>query len=69
MSINNLPCIDSIIVIFGSNGMIDIREIYELLHRKILECNKPVLPILPSVTSSRDELEYFHEPGSCEFSR
>ncbi|MBN2814226.1 MAG: acetate--CoA ligase family protein [Bacteroidales bacterium] len=62
-----LPGIDSIIVIFGSNGMNDIREIYELLHRKILSCNKPVLPILPSVTSSRDDLEYFMGLGHVNF--
>ena len=35
-----LPYIDSMIVIFGSNGLIDIREIYELLHRKIQDCAK-----------------------------
>jgi acyl-CoA synthetase (NDP forming) len=62
-----LSFIDSVIVIFGSNGMIDIREIYELLHRKIKECNKPVLPILPSVTSSREELENFMNLGHVNF--
>ncbi len=62
-----LSFIDSIIVIFGSNGMIDIREIYELLHKKIKECNKPVLPILPSITSSREELEYFMKLGHVNF--
>ncbi len=62
-----LPYIDSIIVIFGSNGMIDIREIYELLHRKIRACEKPVLPILPSVTSSREELEFFMNLGNVNF--
>jgi acetyltransferase len=63
----HLPFIDSIIVIFGSNGMIDIREIYLLLHRKIQECNKPVLPILPSITSSREELEFFMKLGHVNF--
>jgi acetyltransferase len=62
-----LPFIDSIIVIFGSNGMIDIREIYELLHKKIRDCNKPVLPILPSITSSREELEFFMNLGNVNF--
>jgi len=62
-----LENIDAIIVIFGSNGMVDIREVYTLLHRKILECNKPILPILPSITSSHDELEYFMELGHVNF--
>ncbi len=63
----HLPFIDSIIVIFGSNGMIDIKEIYLLLHRKIQECNKPVIPILPSITSSREELELFMKLGHVNF--
>jgi acetyltransferase len=62
-----LPVMDSIIVIFGSNGMIDIKEIYELLHRKIQECSKPVLPILPSITSSKEELEVFMNHGHVIF--
>ncbi len=62
-----LPVMDSIIVIFGSNGMIDITEIYDLLHKKIQECNKPVLPILPSITSSREELEVFMNYGHVIF--
>lgn len=63
----HLQDIDSIIVIFGSNGMVDIREIYELLHQKIRECTKPVFPILPSVTSTREELEYFMNMGNVNF--
>jgi acetate---CoA ligase (ADP-forming) len=62
-----LSYIDSMIVIFGSNGMVDIREIYELLHRKIRECDKPILPILPSVTSTREELEDFMNMGNVNF--
>jgi acyl-CoA synthetase (NDP forming) len=62
-----LPFIDGIIVIFGSNGMINISEIYELLHRKIVECTKPVLPILPSITSSHTELELFMSKGHVIF--
>jgi len=62
-----LSYIDSIIVIFGSNGMINIREIYELLDLKIKKCSKPVLPILPSVTSSHDELEFFMGRGHVNF--
>jgi acetyltransferase len=62
-----LQDIDSIMVIFGSNGMVDIQEIYQLLHRKIRECNKPLFPILPSVTSTREELEYFMNMGNVNF--
>jgi galactose-1-phosphate uridylyltransferase len=27
-------------VIFGNNGLNDMTEVYDLLHRKIMECNK-----------------------------
>lgn len=62
-----LAFIDGITVIFGSNGMTDIKEIYDLLHKKILECDKPVYPILPSVTSASKELEYFLSRGHVNF--
>lgn len=63
-----MPLFDGISVIFGSNGMVDIREVYELLDRKIGECDKPLYPILPSITSSSKELEYFLGKGHVNFS-
>ncbi|HBE42465.1 MAG TPA: CoA ligase [Bacteroidales bacterium] len=62
-----MPEIDGMIVIFGSNGLNDMAEIYDLLHRKIEECKKPLFPILPSVSSSRDELRYFLGKGHVNF--
>jgi acetyltransferase len=54
-------------VIFGSNGLNDMTVIYDLLHKKIGECDKPLFPILPSVASSHDELEYFLAKGHVNF--
>jgi acetate---CoA ligase (ADP-forming) len=62
-----LPLINGMSVIFGSNGLVDIKEIYDLLHKKIQECEKPLYPILPSVTSSHAELEYFLDKGHVNF--
>ena len=62
-----LPSIDGMSVIFGSNGLNDMAEIYDLLHNKILNCSKPLYPILPSVTSSSEELEYFLNKGHVNF--
>jgi len=45
----------------------DMTEIYDLLHKKIQNCNKPLYPILPSVTSSSKELEYFLNKGHVNF--
>jgi acetate---CoA ligase (ADP-forming) len=62
-----LPLIDGMSVIFGDNGLSDIGEIYNLLHRKIRECNKPLYPILPSISSSYKKLENFLSKGHINF--
>ena len=62
-----LPGIDGMSVIFGSNGLNDMTEVYDLLDQKIKTCNKPLYPILPSVTSSSKELEYFLNKGHVNF--
>jgi acetyltransferase len=62
-----MPEIDGMTVIFGSNGLNDMAVIYDLLHRKIRECDKPLFPILPSVSSSHTELEYFLAKGHVNF--
>jgi acyl-CoA synthetase (NDP forming) len=62
-----LPLIDGMSVIFGSNGLNDMAEIYDLLHKKIRDCDKPLYPILPSVTSSSRELKYFLNKGHVNF--
>lgn len=62
-----MPVFNGMSVIFGSNGLINISEVYDLLDRKIRECNKPLFPILPSVTSSSKELESFLDRGNVNF--
>ncbi len=62
-----MPLFDGMSVIFGSNGLNDIRETYDLLDRKIQECDKPLYPILPSITSSSKELEKFINKGHVNF--
>jgi acetyltransferase len=62
-----LPLINGMTVIFGSNGLNDMTEVYDLLHRKIQDCSKPLYPILPSVTSSSEELGKFLSKGHVNF--
>jgi len=62
-----LPSIDGMSVIFGNNGLNDMAEVYDLLHSKIIGCDKPLYPILPSVSSSSTELEYFLNKGHVNF--
>jgi acyl-CoA synthetase (NDP forming) len=63
----NLGYIDGMSVIFGNNGLTDMSEIYTLLHKKIEGCNKPLYPILPSISSSSEELEDFMNKGHVNF--
>ncbi len=62
-----LEAFDGMSVIFGNNGLTNMTEIYELLHRKINDCNKPLYPILPSISSSHEELESFMNMGHVNF--
>jgi acetyltransferase len=62
-----LPLIDGMSVIFGNNGLNNMTEIYDLLHKKIQDCDKPLYPILPSVTSSSEEISYFLNKGHVNF--
>ncbi|HUX95396.1 MAG TPA: acetate--CoA ligase family protein [Bacteroidales bacterium] len=62
-----IPMLDGMSVIFGSNGLNDMTEIYDLLHQKINQCTKPLYPILPSITSSSEELAYFLDKGHVNF--
>ena len=48
--------IDAIMVIFGTPGLVQLYETYDVLHKKILECRKPVFPILPSLHTAGPEV-------------
>lgn len=62
-----IDIIDGMSVIFGNNGLTDMTMVYDLLQRKIKDCNKPLFPILPSISSSSRELEYFMNKGQVNF--
>lgn len=62
-----LPLMDGMSVIYGDNGLNDMAEIYNLLHKKIRDCNKPLYPILPSISTSSDKLEDFISKGHINF--
>ncbi|MBQ6208541.1 MAG: acetate--CoA ligase family protein [Prevotella sp.] len=60
--------IDAIFVIFGTPGLVNVYEAYDVLHQKILECKKPIFPILPSVHTAGEEVEDFLKKGHVNFS-
>ena len=65
---NKFEDIDAIMVIFGTPGLVKLYEVYDVLHKKILECKKPVFPILPSVITAGPEVQEFLRKGHVNFS-
>lgn len=59
--------IDVIFVIFGSPGLVQLYEAYDVLHKKILECKKPIFPILPSMNTAGPEVAEFLAKGHVNF--
>ncbi len=59
--------IDAIIVIFGSSGLNEVFDVYEVLHRKMQSCHKPIFPILPSLSTARNEVDSFLAMGHICF--
>lgn len=59
--------IDAIFVIFGSPGLVQLYEAYDVLHKKILGCKKPIFPILPSMNTAGPEVAEFLAKGHVNF--
>ena len=60
--------IDAIAVIYGTPGLNTLYEAYEVLHQKILECKKPIFPVLPSLHTAGPEVAEFLAKGHVNFS-
>ena len=65
---NHFDDVDAIMVIFGTPGLVKIFEVYDVLHKKIQECKKPIFPILPSVSTAGPEVQEFLKRGHVNFS-
>ena len=65
---NQFPGIDAIAVIYGTPGLTTLYEAYEVLHKKIQECRKPIFPILPSLHTAGPEVAEFLQKGHVNFS-
>ena len=59
--------IHGMIVIFGSTGLTPLYDVYETIHEQVEHCSKPVFPILPSVSSAREEVDFFLAKGHINF--
>ena len=59
--------IDAMVVIFGSPGLFEVYDVYNVLHRKMKTCKKPIFPILPSVVNVKSEIDEFISKGNINF--
>ncbi|MEI6277575.1 MAG: acetate--CoA ligase family protein [Prolixibacteraceae bacterium] len=64
---NEMDDIDGMAVIFGSPGLTSVKDVYQVLDRKMKTCKKPIYPILPSVMNVKKDLSYFLSHGNVNF--
>lgn len=65
---NRFDNIDLMMVIFGSPGLVKLYDAYEVLHKKMEECKKPIFPVLPSIVTAGPEVQSFVKKGHVNFS-
>jgi len=65
---NKFEQIDAIAVIYGTPGLTQLYEAYDVLDKKIHECKKPIFPVLPSLHTAGPEVEEFLKRGHVNFS-
>ncbi len=59
--------IDAMTVIFGTPGLFEIFDVYEVLHEKMKTVKKPIFPVLPSILTAKKEVEWFVGKGHTFF--
>jgi acetyltransferase len=59
--------IDAMVVVFGSPGLFDVANVYDVLSEKLEVCSKPIYPVLPSLINARREIREFLGTGHINF--
>jgi acetyltransferase len=59
--------IDAMVVVFGSPGLFDVENVYDVLAVKLDVCKKPIYPVLPSVINAEREIRKFLDKGNINF--
>ena len=65
---NKLEGIDAVMAIFGTPGLVQMYDMYNVLDEWMKTCRKPVFPILPSVNTAGPEVADFLSKGHVNFS-
>jgi acetyltransferase len=64
---NKFDEIDAMVVIFGTPGLFEIFDVYDVLHEKIKTSKKPIFPVLPSILTAKKEVKHFVSKGNVFF--
>ncbi len=59
--------IDGMVVIFGTPGLVEIFDVYDLLHEKMKTSKKPIYPVLPSLLTAKAEIDSFLDKKHVNF--
>mgnify|MGYP001571204590 CR=1 FL=1 len=59
--------IDGMVVVFGSPGLFNVENVYNVLSVKLDVCKKPIFPVLPSVVNAQKEIMTFLDKGNINF--
>ncbi|MCZ2101363.1 MAG: acetate--CoA ligase family protein [Chitinophagales bacterium] len=59
--------VDAMVVVFGSPGLFNVRDVYEVLDNKMTTCTKPIYPVLPSLINAENEIKEFLAKGRVNF--
>lgn len=59
--------IDAMVVVFGSPGLFNVANVYDVLRVKMDICSKPIYPVLPSVINAEKEIQHFIAHGNVNF--
>lgn len=64
---DNYDAVDGMVVVFGSPGLFNVKDVYEVLEVKIKACKKPIFPVLPSLMNAEKEIKHFLSKGRVNF--
>lgn len=59
--------IDAMVVVFGSPGLFNVADVYNVLSVKLDVCTKPIFPVLPSLINAQKEIKTFLDRGNVNF--
>ncbi len=59
--------VDAMVVVFGSPGLFNVKDVYDVLDQKMNTCKKPIYPVLPSLINAEAEIKDFLAKGRVNF--